>query len=51
MWNMNILDEETNLPNKAGETYQRLYNEEWRSSQLLEELSEENSEGLWDNTR
>ena len=43
MWNMNILDEETDLPNKAGETYQRLYNEEWRSSQLLEELSEENS--------
>ena len=35
MWYMNILDEETDLPNKAGEAYQRLYHEEWRSSQLL----------------
>ena len=36
MWQLNILDDTTDLPNKAGETYQRLYQEEWRSSQLIQ---------------
>ena len=36
MWDLNILDAETDLPNKAGEIYQRLYHEEWRSSQILQ---------------
>jgi GH35 family endo-1,4-beta-xylanase len=36
MWNMNILDADTDLPNKAGEEYQRLYHEEWRSSQTIQ---------------
>ena len=35
MWRLNILDELTNEPNKAGEEYMRLVNEEWRSSQLV----------------
>ena len=36
IWALNI------LPNKAGESYQRLYHEEWRSSQLIQATIEEN---------
>ena len=32
---MTTWDEETSSPNKAGEAYINLYNEEWRSSQNL----------------
>jgi len=34
-WNMNIVDEVTSEPNKAGQEYLRLTKEEWSSSQLL----------------
>jgi len=34
-WNMNIVDEVTTEPNKAGQEYLRLTKEEWSSSQLL----------------
>ena len=33
-WRTNTLDDDNN-PNKAGETYIKLYQEEWRSSQVL----------------
>ena len=33
-WTMNTLDE-NNIPNKAGEAYINLYNQQWRSSQLI----------------
>ena len=36
MWALEtILDDDTNLPNKAGEVYERLYHEEWRTNQLI----------------
>jgi len=34
-WNMNIVDEVTTEPNKAGQEYLRLTKEEWSSSQTL----------------
>ena len=36
MWNLNILDDVTSLPNKAGETYARLYHQDWRSDMSLQ---------------
>ena len=33
---MTTLDEETGTPNKAGEAYMKLYNEEWRSTQNIQ---------------
>ena len=36
MWHLNILDENTSLPNKAGDKYLQLYKEEWRSSQTCQ---------------
>ena len=32
MWSLNILDESTDLPNKAGDKYQQLYHTDWRSN-------------------
>jgi hypothetical protein len=43
MWQLNILDETTKLPNKAGETYQRLYHQEWRSSQVIQAAADGNT--------
>ena len=31
MWSLNILDESTDLPNKAGDRYRELYHSFWRS--------------------
>ena len=42
MWALNILDDNSDLPNKAGESYQRLYHEEWRSSQMIQATTEGN---------
>ena len=33
---MNTWDDEANVPNKAGEAYMKLYNEEWRSTQTIQ---------------
>lgn len=36
MWALEtILDDDTNLPNKAGEVYERLYHDEWRTNHLV----------------
>ena len=36
MWALEtILDDDTNLPNKAGEVYERLYHDEWRTNYLV----------------
>lgn len=36
MWNLNIIDSETSEPNKAGEEFIRLTQEEWMSNMLVE---------------
>ena len=43
MWHLRddgILDENTSLPNKAGEAYMKLYNQEWRTSKTIQISSE-----------
>ena len=36
MWALEtMLDDDTNQPNKAGEVYERLYHEEWRTNMLV----------------
>ena len=36
MWALEtILDDDTDLPNKAGEVYERLYHDEWRTNHLV----------------
>ena len=43
MWRLNVLDELTDVPNKAGEAYKRLYHQEWRSSQVIQATAEGNT--------
>ena len=43
MWALNILDDKSDLPIKARESYQRLYHEEWRSSQVIQATAEGNT--------
>ena len=43
MWALNILDETTNLPNKAGNTYKKLYHNEWKTKETVQVNSNDNS--------
>ena len=43
MWALNILDETSNLPNKAGNTYKKLYHNEWKTKETVQVNSNENS--------
>ena len=40
MWSLNILDESTDLPNKAGDMYKQLYHTDWRSNTNLKVIPE-----------
>ena len=43
---MTTWDDDANMPNKAGEAYMTLYNEEWRSTQTIQPTLEDVDAGV-----